>query len=213
MNTEKMTIHKALCELKILDDRISKAQSAMPFVTCQKKQADTVSGVKLETYQNQVNAAYQKTRDLIARGNAIKRAVVLSNAKTTVVISDFIYTVAEAIYMKEHGIAYYKCLLETLESQYAAATKKAEQQNGEKLEARADDYIKSVYGTTSLKNISDEMNHARETFIESQTFVVIDPLDIKKCMEELEQFINDFTVNVDSALSVSNATTEIEISY
>lgn len=213
MNTEKMTIHKALCELKILDDRISKAQSAMPFVTCQKKQADTVSGVKIEDYQKQVKAAYQKTRDLITRGNAIKRAVVLSNAKTTVVIGGFIYTVAEAIYMKNHGLAYYKCLLETLESQYNAAVKKAEQQNGEKLESRADDYIKSVYGTSSVKNFSDEMNHARQTFIDSQTFVVIDPLDIKKCMEELETFISDFTVNVDAALSVSNATTEIEISY
>lgn len=213
MNTEKMTIHKALCELKILDDRISKAQSEMPFVTCQKKQADTVGGVKIEDYQKQVKAAYQKTRDLIARRNAIKQAVVLSNAETTVVFNDFSFTVAEAIDMKNHGIAYYKCLLETLESQYAAATKKSEQQNGEKLEARADDYIKSVYGTTSLKNISDEMNSARKTFIDSQTFVVIDPLDIKKCMEELETFISDFTVNVDAALSVSNATTEIEISY
>lgn len=213
MNTEKMTIHKALCELKILDDRILKAQSAMPFVTCQKQKVETVGGVKLETYKEQVKAAYQKTRDLIARRNAIKRAVVLSNAETTVVFNDFSFTVAEAIDMKNQGIAYYKCLLENLNSQYNAASKKAEQQNGEKLEARADEYIKSIYGATSIKNISDEISQARQAFIASQTFAIIDPIDAKQCIKELEEFISDFMTDVDAALSVSNATTEIEISY
>ena len=42
---------------------------------------------------------------------------------------------------------------------------------------------------------------------------LVDPISVLKQIEQLNEQINAFEVNVDSALSVSNALTNIEISY
>ena len=42
---------------------------------------------------------------------------------------------------------------------------------------------------------------------------IVDPIHIADEMARLEKEINDFMVEIDSALSVSNALTELEISY
>ncbi len=46
MTTEKMTVHKALCELKTLDSRIQKCMQQNPFVFCQ--QARQQQGCRCE---------------------------------------------------------------------------------------------------------------------------------------------------------------------
>ena len=64
-----------------------------------------------------------------------------------------------------------------------------------------------------MKNASEEVKKVRADFIAAQTFEIIDPIDIKSEMEALDEKINGFMVEVDSALSVSNALTEITIEY
>ena len=81
------------------------------------------------------------------------------------------------------------------------------------LEARADEYVKSLYGNSYMKNASDEIKRVRADFIAAQTFEVVDPLNIVSMMEQLEKKINGFLVDVDSALSVSNALTSVTIEY
>lgn len=78
---EKMTIHKALCELKILDSRINNAISSARFCLANKHSNEKVNGVTVEEYQETMKASYNKASDLIRRREAIKRAVVLSNEK------------------------------------------------------------------------------------------------------------------------------------
>lgn len=213
MTKETMTIHKALCELKIIDDRISKAQKAMPFVALVKNDSDQIGGISRNEYAKQIKAAYQKTFDLIRRSNAIKRAVVLSNAVTCVNIDGISYTVAEAIYMKNHGMDRYKELLTDLTTQYNTAQSKAAIRNGDKLEARADEYIKITFGESAAKSSSDDIAAARASFIQSQSVSVVDPIGVPDTIKKLEALINNFMIEVDSALSVSNATTEITVEY
>lgn len=47
---EKMTIHKALCELKILDSRINNAISSARFCLANKHSNEKVNGVTVEEY-------------------------------------------------------------------------------------------------------------------------------------------------------------------
>ena len=61
--------------------------------------------------------------------------------------------------------------------------------------------------------MSDEIRRTREEFIKQQMVEIVDPLDITTKMKDLEERINGFIVNIDSALSVSNALTSIEIEY
>lgn len=213
MTTEKMTIHKALVELKTIESRIIKATDAMPFVVTNKHSNTKISGIAVSEYCNMMQSAYQRANDLIARRNAIKRAVVLSNAITKVVVGGVEYTVAEAIEMKNHGMDYLRALLSKLTSDYMAAQREANRNNGDALEQRADDYIRTMYGNTDMKNAAEEAKKMRADFIAAQTLELIDPIKSKDEVERLEKTINDFTVDVDAALSVSNATTEIEFSY
>ena len=93
--TENMTIHKALCELKIIGDRISKGMGMMPFVLTNEKANTKIQGIPIAEYVEQMKEAFQSVTDLIDRRDAIKRAVVQSNAVTTVVIGGKEYTVDE----------------------------------------------------------------------------------------------------------------------
>lgn len=213
MNTERMTVHKALIELKTLDSRISKAIAEMPFVFANKHANTKVNGIPISEYCEQIKSSYKSAEDLITRRNALKRAVVLSNATTKVVIGGNEYTVAEAIEMKNHGMEFPRELLTKMSSDYQRAQRNASLNNGDALEDRADDYIKSMFGNTDMKNATEDAKKARAEFIASQTVELIDPISVKEKMGKLEEYINSFMVDVDAALSVSNATTEVEFSY
>lgn len=213
MTNEKMSVHKALCELKTLDARITKCINEAVFVFANKHSNNKVNGMSLPAYCDEIKSAYQRVNDLLGRRDAIKRAVVLSNAVTKVAINGREYTVAEDIEMKNHGIPLMQSLLKKLERDNRVARNDANQNNGEMLEMRADEYIKSLYGNTDMKNAGDDILKVRKEFIDAQTYEIVDPISIKGEMERLEKEINGFMVDIDSALSVSNAVTEIEIEY
>lgn len=151
MTTETMTIHKALCELKTLDSRIKKAIEGSVFVFANKHSNAKVSGKTISAYSDEVKSAYQSACDLVARRDAIKRAVTLSNATTKVTIGGQEYTIAEAIEMKNHGIPMQQKLLDKLVRDNRAARRQADENNGEYLEMRADEYVKSLYGSVDMK--------------------------------------------------------------
>lgn len=213
MNTEKMTIHKALVELKTLDDRINKAIEGSRFVVANKHSNQKYFGITVAEQCELMKSNYQKATDLIKRRNAIKRAVVLSNAVTKVTIGGVEYTVAEAIEMKNHGMEYKVDLFKHIGREYANATREIDANNGDKLEAKADAYITTLYGNSDMKNLSEEVQKVRRDFIVAQTYELLDPIGVETVLDTLEKEVNDFMVDVDSALSVSNALTEIEISY
>ena len=213
MTTEKMTVHKALTELKTMDDRIRSAIISSTFVTPNKHSNTKINGVSIEKHCEEVKAAYQKATDLITRRDAIKRAVVLSNAVTKVVVAGKEYTVAEAIDAKNNGVTYKKILRDRLSTDYHSAKSVANRRNGADLDERADDYIKSLYGNVDMKNMSDEIKKVRDEFVTAQTIELVDPIKVVAEIERLENEINTFMVEVDAALSVSNALTEIEVAY
>jgi hypothetical protein len=105
---EKMTLHKALAELKLLDSRITSTIRTGTYCVANKASNQKIKGVKLDEFKESMKADYASATDLINRRIAIKKAVVLSNATTKVKINDVEYTVAEAIELKNHGMEYQK---------------------------------------------------------------------------------------------------------
>lgn len=217
MTTEKMTIHKALAELKTMDDRISKAIRSTTYVLAVKHSAEKINGFKVNDFKEQMRSGYQKVTDLIKRRDAMKRAVVLSNATTKVKIGDTEYTVAEAIEMKNHGMEFRNALLHQMSSAYVAAQNDLTRNGGEALEKKAEQYVLAVIAAqpkdSKMSVDSDAMKALRQTYIENNTYDLVDPLDIAKVMEALDAEINEFNAEVDAALSVSNALTIIEFEY
>lgn len=212
MTKEKMTIHKALTELSIIDDRIEDAIVKINPVLAKKHSVAKVNGIEMTDFDAEVKSVYQKATDLIKRREAIKRAVVKSNAKTVVKIGDEEYTVAEAIDMKNHGIEYEERLMRRLTDCYDYCAQRVLENNASELEARADAFITSIYGNKDNAKTAEAVK-AREDFIESNAYEIHDPLGVQKIISELDEKIDTFRTDVDSALSVSNALTEIEIEY
>lgn len=213
MTKETMTVHKALTELKVIDSRIEGAINTVNYCVAIKHNANKIDGISIDEYGKNIQSAYDKAIDLISRRNAIKKAVVLSNASTKIRIGDEEYTIAEAIDMKNHRTEYIATLKNKLSMDLRAAMVTVKKENGDKLAERADKFIESIYGQKESKLNSDEVQKAREEFIKTNEFEIYDTLDVAKLIETLEDQITTFMTEVDSALSVSNAVTIIEIEY
>lgn len=213
MTTEKMNVHQALAELKMMDKRIEKAIQARDWVTSNKHSNTKIDGVTVSEWVAEAKADYQKVMDLIRRRDALKRAVVNSNAVTKVLIAGVEYTVAEAIDKKNHGTQFLSMMARRLAHAYNTVKMVVDRENGTRLEDRADVFVKSLIGNTDTKGMTEEIKTRREDFIAAQTLDIIDPIGAVKEMERLEDEVNSFLTNVDAALSVSNAITQITVAY
>lgn len=172
-----------------------------------------IAGIPVKQYEDEViRASYNKVDDLMSRYNAIKKAVTLSNAATTVEIQGKIYTIAEAIWMKNHGVEYQKVYLSTLRGQYNKAQASITK-NNDALDKNAEAYVTSMFGSKESKTANAEVENAKKTYIQNNTMVLVDPGKIIERMEALEAEIAAFEADVDSAISVSNATTTITVEY
>lgn len=213
MTTETMTIHRGLAEINVLENRILKAISEAKFCAAAKQSMKKLNGVPIEDYKKGAQSSLDSIKDLITRHDAIKRAISKSNAETHVTIDGIVYTVAEAIYMNQHGIEFKRELLAMMERQYSSAIATIEMANA-RLSDRADSYVANTVSASDKSNMdTDTLRDTRDSYIERETMVLIDGIDIKKAKDELAAKIDKFKAEVDAVLSTSNAITEITIEY
>lgn len=212
MTTEKLTIHRALSELKIIDSRISKAIDEGVFVTANKHSNAKINGMTIGELQSFMKSSLESITSIITRKNAIKRAVDLSNATTKVTINGVEMTVVEAINLKNHGLESKLALVNAMKKQYTLAINKATSDNNT-LNERAESYVIGMYGGKDTKTDPSTITKAKQEFIEMNTIDIVDGVDILKTIKALEEEIFNFTAEVDAILSESNAITQITIEY
>lgn len=217
MTKENMTVHKALAELKVIDDRINKAITSGTYVVANKHSNQKIHGMTIDEFKTQMQADFQKVSDLIARRNAIKRAVVASNAVTKVKVGDTEYTVAEAIEMKNHGMEFKEYFMRAISTQYVRAKNELDLNSGDPLEKRAEQYVLSVIQAqpkdSKMAVDSDAMKNLRAQYIKDNQYDIIDPIGVKNVIDGLDTEVSEFLTEVDAALSVSNAITVLDIEY
>ena len=209
---EKMTVHKALAELKTLDDRINSEITGSVFVRANRHNNMKIFGKTIPDFMADTESSYQSVKALINRRNAMKRAVVLSNAITKVNIGGVEYTVAEAIEMNNHGMENLVDLRDYLREQYSSVKRMVESENGDKLVKACENYIQATFGTKEKINNPD-IEMAQKVYMTNNTYDIVTGLDIEEVIKELTDRIDAFKAEVDSALSVSNALTVIEFDY
>ena len=143
-------------------------------------------------------------------------AIELKNDIIKTLKTDFGYDAEKATIRQVYGAVLtvvQQKLLDKLVRDNRAARRQADENNGEYLEMRADEYVKSLYGSVDMKGASEEVKKVRADFIAAQTMELVDPINIDAEMKRLEETISGFTVEIDAALSVSNALTEITVEY
>ena len=211
MNTEKMNVHKALAELKILDGKIIKKIATSDFCVANKHSNDKIKGLLIADFEKNAIQDYQAITDLINRRKAIKRALTLSNAITTVTVDGVAYTIAEAIEMKNHGIDLEAKLYSKISDQYATAKYVCEDEN-KTLQQRAEKFATGLFESKD-KALSKDIDDQIEFFKKQNVYEVIDPIGCKATIDKLSDKIDSFLSEIDSAISTSNAITELTIEY
>lgn len=204
---EKMSIHRALAELKNYNKRINKAIS-QDFIKANKKSNRKIKGIDIEDYKKIIQSNFDSICALIENKKKIKSAIVLSNASTIVEIGNEKYTVAEAIERKNQ-IEVEKLFLANLKSQYVEAVAMVEKKNSLLPEA-VENYLTAILGDKDKRTVEDIELHTK-SFYAREEYELIDPMKIKEYIDDLEYNIDIFETNVDYILSESNATTFIEV--
>lgn len=208
---EKMTIHRALVDLKLIDSKIEKGILEIE-PTGMMQQDKPVNGFyKKEDFESAAKAKLQSVLDLIERKNKIKSAIVISNGITMVEVSGKKMTVADAINYK-NIIIFKKQLLSSLSKKHNQVKSKVQTEN-EKVNNVALENAKIMIGRQGddkVKPTDDDVKAIVEPFVKRNELHLVDPLKVEVFVDKNTSEIELFEAEVDAVLSESNSLTTIE---
>lgn len=207
---EKMTIHRALAELKLIDSRIEKGIASIKPTGMMQKDRPVVSDgyYEKEVFEKDAKAKLQSVTDLIERKSKIKSAIVAANGITEVEVAGKEMTIADAINHKT-AVEFQKRLISSLRNKHVAVVAGVEE-NNEKVEADALRLAEAALSKDNVKIDEKDALAITEPFLEKNRFHLVDPLKVDETTEKLEKEIDEFEAEVDAALSEINAVTFIE---
>ena len=218
--SEKMLVTQALDERDLLVKKITDKISKASFVDTIKPNEEKVFAKKIDKaeYAREAEAAYQQISDLIDRFQKIDAAIVESNAKTEIKTSYGNFTVAGAISLRARlrGRGAYdgeadfeRKLQEKLQNEYNECVRFCDNKNSQ-LQLTAENMRLSILGRDA--KIKDEKPlGVVEAYVKENTTELVDPLDVKKKLEKLEEKRNVLLTELDTQIKVSNATIFVEI--
>lgn len=205
----KISLHRALAELKLIDSKVAKLVKEIEPVGVKQKGKLINRIYDEETFTQNAQAKFQSINDLIAQKIKIKSAIVDANAKTMVKVAGKEMSIADAITYKS-VISYKKTLIEDLKTKYARTKADMESKNI-LVEQNLQKVLEATFGKDNVKTTKDDMEAVRKPFLESNEWLLIDPLKIENTIEKLEKGISEFESEVDAILSEINAVTVIEV--
>lgn len=218
--SEKMLVTQALDERDLLVKKITDKIAKASFVDTIKPNEDKVfeKRISKEEYAKEAEAAYQQINDLIQRFQKIDAAIVDSNAKTGIRTSYGEFTVAGAISLRSRlrGMDAYDGeadfegkLADKLRSEYNERIQFSDLKNSQ-LQTTAENMRLSILGRDT-KAKDDKPLGVVDAYVKENTTELVDPLDVKKKLDALEDKRNTLLQELDTQIKVSNATTFIEI--
>lgn len=205
----KMTIHRALAELKLIDARIEKAIEAMEPTGLTQSGRLVNQVYKREEFEESARAKFQSVNDLIERKTKIKSAIVRANGVTLVTINEKNMTIADAINFK-YVVEYKKKLINTLEKRHRSMVAKMEMTN-KQVEDNALKLAEAALQKNNVKISDGDAVAITGPYIEKNQFHLIDPLKVEELVGKLRDEVNAFESEVDAVLSEINAVTIIEV--
>jgi regulator of sirC expression with transglutaminase-like and TPR domain len=209
MEKQKMTIHRALSELKLIDSKIEKQISEIiPTGIYQK--GKLINGfLQDDGFKENAQSKYQSVNDLISRKIAIKSAIVQANGVTMVKVGEKVMSIADAINFKA-AVKFKKQLAARLKQMHNAAVGEMNKNNAI-VDQNVQNLLAAALGKDSVKTDAKDVDSIRVPYMDANEFHLFDPLDAEKKVEEIEKEVGDFEMEVDAALSEINALTFIEV--
>lgn len=206
---EKMTLHRALSELKLIDKKLSKLNETIEPIGW-KQVKKLVNGKHDEKeFIDKAKADFQKANDLFARRVSIKAAIAKANNETLVEINGEKMTITHAINRK-HMAEQRKKFPEALKRIYSAVNNRVEDHNGQ-IERNALQIAQAALGKDNVKLTDKDVVNVTQPYIANNELIFVDPLNLLKTIEKLEEEQDVFDAEVDAVLSEANAMTFISI--
>lgn len=205
---EKMTIHRALSELKLIGAKIEKGiEELNPSGIAQS--GKLVNGLYIkDEFEKNATAKFQSVIDLIDRRNKMKSAIVQANGVTKINVAGKEMTIADAINLKT-VIVYKTSLINSLTKKHATAKANLEK-NNTKIDENALQLAQVALGKQGVKIGDNDAQAVIDPYLKANRFELIDPIGVEKKAEELTKDISDFAAEVDAVLSEINAVTFIQ---
>ena len=218
--SEKMLVTQALDERDLLVKKIADKIMKASFVDTIKPNEERVyeKRISKEEFAKEAESAYQQIVDLIDRYQKIDAAIVDSNAKTQVTTSYGTFTVAGAISLRSRlrgqgaydGEADFEGKLQKkLATEYNDRVRFSDLKNSQ-LQNTAEEMRLSILGRDT-KTKDDKPLGVVDAYVKENTTELVDPLDVKKKLEALEEKRNTLLTELDTRIKVSNATTFVEV--
>lgn len=217
--SERMLVTQALDERDLLVKKIRDKIAKASFVDTIKPNEDKVfeKRVSREEFAKEAEAAYQQIMDLIERFQKIDAAIVASNAKTEIKTSYGTFTVAGAISLRtrlrgggsyDQDADFEGTLQHHLKRAYDEKVSFCNLKNTQ-LQNTAEGMRLSILGKDA-KLKDDKPLSVVDAYVKENTTELVDPLDVKKKFDALEEKRNTLLSELDTQIKVSNATTFIE---
>lgn len=204
----EMSITRGLAELKLLNDRINKSIQSSEFAGMAIGKKPVQGYADQADFEKKVQSNHDSVNALIARRNAIKSAIVVSNATTNVTIAGNTMTVAEAIERKT-SISYDRLLLNKMQRDYTIIMDAVTRKNLD-VETKLDKQLETLYGRDA-KISQEQIEMVTRPYKEENEAKFVDPLKLKEKIDKLSEEIDSFLNEVDFILSESNTVTKIVI--
>ncbi len=218
--SERMLVTQALDERDLLVKKITDKIDKASFLDTIKPNEEKVYEKKVtkEDFAKDARSAFQQINDLIERFQKLDAAITASNANTEVTTSYGTFTVAGAISLRSRlkgmgaygGEADFEGKIKNkLKYQYESCVQRCKIKN-DQLQVTAEEMRLSILGRDS-KTKDEKPLGVVEAYVKENTTELVDPLDVKKKMEELEEKRSNLLTELDTQIKVSNATTFIEV--
>ena len=207
----EMTVQRALNELNTLESRIEKRLLDFRIVGTRKNSESKVSETRetVADFTTNATAIMDSVDALLKRQRQLKQAIMTSNAQTMIEVAGVTYSVMTAIDRKR-TIEVEKMVLDNMKHELRKAEVKVSREN-DNVEAYIQRQVLAMAGE-DLSNKKDEFIVSFEkTYRDKNGWDLVDPLGLRNLIEKREQEILEFELEIDTALTVSNAITKIVI--
>jgi hypothetical protein len=205
---EKMTIHRALSELKLIDAKIEKAIASITPTGMHQKEKLVNGQVTQEQFAKDAQGYYDQALDLMRRKTAIKSAIVQSNGTAQVTVGGKQMSVADAINAKVI-VKFKKRLIQYL-TERSRSVVAGMNNNNTLVNQNLQRLLEAALGKDAVAAGKGDVDAIRKPYLEANEFHLFDPLKVDDKIKDLEKEIGDFEADVDAVLSESNAVTFIE---
>ena len=205
----KITITEAISKLKTTEKKITKVLSTIALAGIKDSKNKVNSKYEESEFLTKSKSDFQSLTDLEKVYMTLKEKIAKSNATTTVKIGDKTYTIVEAIERKkriDEELRNYNKLLRTIDRTIEHAETK-----NEEVKHKIDNLLDTKLGADSKNQKADDIISLKDKLFDADKVEAVYDKNLYKSIEQRIEDIETFKEEVDVALSIVNAKTEIEV--